>query len=66
MVLWWVKPQTRETWYNQQKRKQMISMTMAPVKCPRCKGTTVSKNGKEKGKQRYSNSTNHWRLRYSA
>ena len=26
---------------------------MVPVKCPICKGTKISKNGKEKGKQRY-------------
>ena len=28
-------------------------MTMAPVKCPKCKGTAISKNGKERAKQRY-------------
>ena len=28
-------------------------MPMTPVKCPRCKGTSISKNGTEKGKQRY-------------
>jgi len=31
----------------------MIPMTLAPVKCPKCKGTAISRNGKEKGKQRY-------------
>ena len=28
-------------------------MTLAPVKCPRCNSTSVSKNGTEKGVQRY-------------
>ena len=31
----------------------MIPMTMTSVKCPNCKGTAVSKNGTENGKQRY-------------
>jgi transposase-like protein len=41
------------------KRKRMITMTMTPVRCPNCKGTAISKNGTEKGKQRYiCNNTN--------
>ena len=28
-------------------------MPLIPVKCPKCKGTKVSKNGTEKGEQRY-------------
>ena len=31
----------------------MIPMTLTPVKCPKCKGTKVSKNGTENGVQRY-------------
>jgi len=31
----------------------MILMQMAKVKCPKCKDTKISKNGTEKGKQRY-------------
>ena len=30
-----------------------MPMIITPVKCPRCKGTAISRNGKEKGKQRY-------------
>jgi transposase-like protein len=35
------------------KKERMVAMIMTAVKCPACKGTAISKNGTEKGKQRY-------------
>jgi len=44
-----VKLQNRDCGIICKKRKQMIAMTLTPVKCPKCKETKVSKNGTENG-----------------